>query len=264
MPDVSTAVEDYANALRATMHAGDQVLADNSADRKILQAVVVDSAEGALEWVQTRVQNGDVVGKPLEVLAPALAKGNMVGGGLKVVREQVVKEATAVVTSAISGAAAPAWFASAVAIVLGLFAFAQDAGASFGAALIPALLGGGSVAVALIRLAAASPPALKTLGDAAGSAWTNAGTIGISAAQVFREHAGPAQEQLATHGYRPPATSPVLVQLRGGAQSILGVTYAVLAVCAVFFAVGVMTAFNAWADEQCFGGRYPDGTCIGQ
>ena len=70
-------------------------------------------------------------------------QGDVVGGGLKFVREQTFKQAKSLVTAAVTGAAVPAWLASAAAVVLGVFGFAQDAGAAFGAALIPALLGGG-------------------------------------------------------------------------------------------------------------------------
>jgi hypothetical protein len=264
MAEVSSAVGDVANALRATLLAGDQTLAASPTERKVLQAIVAASADDALQWVHSRVQNGDVVGKPLEALTPVLAEGNVVGGGLKLVREQALKQARSVTNAAVFGAAAPAWFASVVALLAGLFAFAQDAGAAFGAALIPALLGGGAVVYAVIRAVAAAPAAVRAIGDAADSAWTRAGTIGSRAEAVFQHHAGPALQQLGGHGYRPAEVSPVLGQLRGGAKSILAVTYIVLGLCVVFFAVGIVNAFDAWSEQQCFSGRLPDGTCIGQ
>ena len=113
-------------------------------------------------------------------------------------------------------------------------------------------------------MAAASPAALQAIGDAAGSAWTNAGTIGSSAEAVFQKHAGPALRQLEGYGYHPPGVSPVLTQLRGGAKTMLGATYLLLGGCVVFFIFGVANAFDAWSQQQCFQGRLPDGRCIGQ
>lgn len=264
MSATSGRVHELANAYRATMLAGDQALAGSPSERKILQAMVAASAEDVLQWVQSRMENGDVVGKPLEALTPVLAQGNVVGGGIKLIREQTLTQAKSVVNATVAGAAAPAWLASVVAVLAGLFGLAQDAGAAFGAALIPAIFAGGSVLYAVIRVAAASPPALQAIGDAAGSAWQNAGSIGSSAGAIFRQHAGPAIEDLGDDGYRAADASPVLTELRHGAKSILAVTYIVLGLCVALFLFGIVNAFEAWADAQCFTGRLPDGTCIGQ
>lgn len=157
------------------MADGDGQFADDIVERKILQAIVATSAADTLQWIQTRVPDGNAIGKPLEELAPVLQKGNIVGAGLDSAQEALVKQAKSAITNLMIGATVPVWLGAVVAFVAGVFGFAQQAGAQLGATLIPLLVGGGGAAAALVRgVLQVSPAVTKGVGGAATSLWAAA------------------------------------------------------------------------------------------
>jgi hypothetical protein len=260
MGEPSSAIKDLADAYRAAMRAGDQRFAGDAAQRKILQAIVFDSAARVEQWVKTRVPDGNLAAKPLSELTPELAKGNLVGQGLKGARDEAVKQARAVASAAIAGTAIPAGVGAVLAFFGGVFGFSQEAGLAFGSLVIPTLFAGGSVLFVLMRAAHASAPLVEAAGGVAGSAMSSAGAIGTLADVVFREHVGPALAALAGLGYQPPREPPVLTQLRAWARGILLTVYGILAVCVLFFLAGIGDAFTAYQECRI---RLDDGTCIG-
>lgn len=147
----SSAVQDLADAYRQAMLEGDRELADSLLERKLLQALVASSAADTARWVKTRVQDGDAVVGPLETLVPALREGDWVGQGLDATKKQAADQAKAMATTAVFGATWPLWLGTVVAFFAGLFGFAFDAGAAFGQALAPLVLGGGTFLYAIIR-----------------------------------------------------------------------------------------------------------------
>jgi hypothetical protein len=234
-----------ADAYRRTMLEGDAQLAGQP-ERKILQAMVAGSAADVAAWVRTRVPGGSDVALPLEELIPDLNKGNTVGQGLQVIRSILISQAKGIVTSVILGKSLPLLAGGVVAFILGAIGFAQAAGASIGAALIPTILGGGAIIGALLRAIQAAPAAVNSIGTAAGSLFDSAGSLGSTAERIFREHSSPAITAIYGGAGLPAGPIPVLGQLRGLGKSIVGGAYALLAVCGLFFAAGLMHAWDAY------------------
>ncbi len=258
MAEMLEQVRGLANAYREAMAEGDRQLTGEIVERKILQAIVASSAADTLQWVQTRIPDGNAVGKPLEELAPILQKGNVVGTGLKNAQDALVKQAKAAAYGLIITGTAPVWFGAVAAFFLGLFGFAQEAGTSVGAALIPALVGGGSVLYAVMRSLQMSGKALQGTGKAAKSLWTSASSIGSRAESIFMGCTMP-RLSIVKGTNAVGGGTPVVTQLRTVAQTIVASGFVVLAICAIFFLAGINNAYNAYK-ERC-----PivlaDGTC---
>ncbi|TDU87816.1 hypothetical protein EV138_1345 [Kribbella voronezhensis] len=234
-----------ADAYRQTMLAGDVQLAGRP-ERKILQAMVADSVAEIALWVRTRAPGGDDVAEPLEKLLPDLQKGNIVGQGLQKVRSTLISQAKGLVATVLLGKAMPLLLAGVVAFVLGAVGFAQDAGASVGATLIPAVVGGTVVTGALVRAFQAVPAAVNSVGNAAGSLYDSAASVGSTAEGIFKEHALPAITALYSGANLNAGGVPVVGQLRGLGKSIVGGAYLLLAVCGLFFVSGLVHAWNAY------------------
>ncbi|TCO16624.1 hypothetical protein EV652_120118 [Kribbella steppae] len=237
-----------ADAYRKTMLEGDTQL-HGRGERAILQALVASSAESAAHWVRTRVGDGGDVAKPLDDLVPDLQKGNRVGQGLKAVRSALLKQAKDLVFWTFLGGTKPILIGAAVSFVVGAFGFALDAGASVGAVLIPALVGGGAVIGALVRGLQQAPAVVNSIGTAAGSLYNSAESVGASAERIFREHSLPAVTAL--YGDAGPAgRTPVVGQLRGLAKTVVGIAYGLLTGCALVFVFGLASAWDAYSTPE--------------
>jgi hypothetical protein len=250
-------VRALANAYREAMAEGDQALAQTPVERKILQAVVADSAASTLNWLHTRTQDGNEIGKPLEALVPALQHGNIVGTTLQTAQKTLVSQATSAVTSVVFTGTAPVWVGAILAFFAGWFGLAQNVGEDVGAALIPGLVvGGGSGAYALVRVVQSSGPMIQMSGQVSGSLWDAAGRIGAQAETLFR---GTVSQRLtAVTGSAPE--SGVLLKMRGTAKTIVATAFGALAIGVLFFLGGVVNAWEAYQNECPV--RLTDGSCL--
>jgi hypothetical protein len=244
MPDVAVQVDTLANAYRSAMDEGDKKFAERPVERKILQPILAASAADNLSWVQTRLPNGQAIGKPLAELAPALSKGDHVGQSLRAVETKVFGVAKSVVISLVTTAAWPVWLVGAAAFFAGILINVQNVGFNAGKTLAVVAVGGGAAFGALVRAAQASPTLARSIGGAAGSLLDQTERIGGEAEGVFKTAVGPSLTALHT-GHAPPiAAAPVVGRLRGWSKAIVLVSYAVLAIGLLVFAVGVYHGFK--------------------
>jgi hypothetical protein len=251
MPDVGGAVQRLADACRKTMAEGDRLLPKNSAEQKILQALVADTADSADSWVNSRVPNGKTVAEPLTALLPYLRKGDIVGQTLASAQKELTDQARSIVLKAVGTATLPAWAGSVVAFFAGLFLLASDIGAAVGKVAVTTLLGGGVAAIFVLRAVFASGKLVQATPDAAGRLWESIDVIGSQAEKILSEHASPAVADLKRCGYPGDISRRAVTVIRGSAKTITGITYTVLAVCVVVFAFGVISgASDAWNQWQ--------------
>jgi hypothetical protein len=262
MQHVQSQVQHVANAFRETMAEGDRRLAGSFIERKILQAVVADTACSVEHWVKTRVPDGEDVAKPLTGLAKDLNQGNPVGHGLAAAQSELFKQAKSAVLGFIFGGAWPIWAGTVVAFFAAIFANAQSAGVALGKALIPTLLGGGAAAVVIFRGLGMLGSAAKGTGEAAGSLWDSAGRIGSQAEAIAEKGAGPALADLKPSGYGGGVSRSVITKLRGSSQVTLGISYALFIVVILFFIYGVWQAWDAYY-QACYGTGIPSTNCPG-
>jgi len=247
-------VNNLANAYRAAMSAGDQNLKLEPVERKILQAVVADSAASTLSWIQTRSPDGNEVGKPLENLVPALKQGNIVGGTLQSVKDKATSEAKSAVYGLVFSGTTPIWLGALGTAAAGYIGWAELAGETVGTVLIPLLLGGGAAVGAVVRGIQMSGRMLEGTGQAAGTVWDAAGNIGASAEAVFRANVTAPLQAVTGSG---PAV-PVLATLRGAARTVVALAFVALAVGVLYFLGGLS---NAWTEyNSCVRGS--DGQCL--
>jgi hypothetical protein len=258
MQQVGDQVKQLAEALRTTMDEGDHRLPTNSAEQKILQALVAETAVDVANWVGSRAPNGEVAAEPLTKLASRLAKGNIVGQGLASVQKALVKQAQSVALWAVGLGTLPVWLGGIVAIIIGAAGASQEAGTALGKVAIGTLLGGGAAGYALLRALGASGGLARSAGGAAGSLWMSAGSIGSQAEAIVLEQAGPALAELQPLGYSRGMSRSVVIKLRGSAKFIVGASYFFLAVCILYFIFGVLHAWDAY--QACLG-PVPSTTC---
>jgi hypothetical protein len=228
------------------MLVGDTQLAGRPIEQKLLQAMVAGSAAETLQWINTRVPNGAVVGKPLEDLSERLAQGDWVGASLRKIKDESLKQAKSLVKAAFLSATAPAWFAVAVGIIGGALGFAYEAGEALTTVVIPLILGGGSTLYYLVRAASMSGPALQALGDGASSLVSSTDKIGQSAEAIFSEQVGsPLASLYGSVGARAQLPR-ALADIRTMAKAIVLLAYSALAIVAVFFVMGAYHAVDLY------------------
>ncbi|MFC0622642.1 hypothetical protein [Kribbella deserti] len=253
--DFKAQVTVLANAYRVTLLAGDRELGKEKA---ILRAMVAASAADVAEWVRLRLPDGASAAEPLDELVPDLQRGDHVGKGITVAKKTLLGEAKDIVVAAVTGGTMPLWLTSVLAFLLGLFAFSETAGQSLAAAVIPLIAVGGGATMAFLRVVQATPAAVSSIGDAAGSLWDSVDRIGAGAERVFVQHSAPALSALYGLAELTPGRTPVLAELRGSAKTIVGLAYTVLALCLLFFGAGIVNAFNDYfVQSQCLGGACP-------
>jgi hypothetical protein len=258
----SSEVRDLADAYRNAMLAGDRELGDSLLERKFLQAMVASSAADTARWVKTRVRDGDAVVGPLEHLVPALREGDWVGQGLDAAKKQVADQVRALATTALIGATWPVWLGTVVALFVGLFGFAFDAGAAVGQALVPLVLGGGTFVYAIIRGASiAGPKAIEAAGGAAGSLWSWVSDLGGRAERLFQLAVGPTLQSVYVEA--PRASGPTVIQqVRGFAKTVVWVSYALLIGAGLVFASGMYSAIETATSTPANCGLLPtDPSC---
>jgi hypothetical protein len=252
--------DEIKQAYQGAMLKGDQTLAASLLEQKMLQAAVAESMAETARFARSRLPEGEKLAAGLEQVLPAVQHGNWVGQSLEAAKAGLLREARSSVISTFTTAVLPVWVTSAVAFLIGIFGMAQDAGAATGAQFIAILAGGGSITYALFRSAQAAPAVAHAIGGAAKSLLARAGTVGAEAEAVFAATVGPQLAALYGSMGLPPPKMPVIGEIRSAAKSIVLLTYAVVAICALFFIIGFWNVVDAWATQHtCV--RLPDGTC---
>jgi hypothetical protein len=238
-------VRALTNSYRSAVESGDGKLADSPVERKLLIARVAASAQAVRSYLQTRVPDGDTIGEPLDALLPALQKEDVVGKSLAMVEQKARSSARAVASSTLTGAALPAWMLAVVQVVLGIIAFSFDAGEAVGAGLW-SLLAGGTAALgfAVRTLVQAGPAMGKAIGDGHNSLMASIDSLGVRSEQLFASTVIPVLAATfgPNNGIRQPDPAN---DIRGYLKGIVVFTYVVVGIATIFFAVGVIDAFEA-------------------
>ncbi|WP_328995742.1 hypothetical protein OG394_13885 [Kribbella sp. NBC_01245] len=240
-----------ANAYRDALLTGDRELGKENV---ILRALVAASAADMSQWVRTRLPEGDSVAEPIDKLLPDLQQADHLGKGMAATRKKLLSEAVAAVWAAILGGGWPLWLTSLIAAIGGVFAFSERAGETFGAVIIPVIAAGGGAVLAFVRVIQHSPTAVTAISGSAGKLWDSVDQIGGRAERLFNQRVQPGISTLYHLVDQTPGPTPVLRELRGTAKSIVGTLYVLLAVCLVFFGLGVANAANDYFKQsQCYG-----------
>lgn len=240
-----------ANAYRDVLLTGDRELGKENV---ILRALVAASAADMAQWVRTRLPDGDSVAEPIDKLLPDLQRGNHLGKGMVAAKKKLLSEASGVVWAAILGGGWPLWLTSLIAAAGGVFAFSERAGDAFAAVVIPVIAAAGGAVLAFVRVIQHSPTAVTAISGSAGKLWDSADQIGGRAERLFNQRVQPGIRTLYHLVDQTPGRTPVLGELRGTAKTIVGALYVLMAVCLLFFGLGVANAANDYFNQsQCFG-----------
>ena len=266
--DYDIKINAVAEAHLAAMRAGDQQLS-SEADRKILHALVARSAAEMAYWIKTRVPEGDRRAALLTGLSTELQKKDVVGKGLATIEKNLTSQANAAVGVAAGTASAPAWWASAVGLVIGFFGFIVHVGNDFGAIiafLIFAVAGlhiHPGVRVAVYRTLSGASRAVGSAVSSAGNSamyfWNYPGTIGVYPESIFIQHVGPSSDSLRGQGFAVRESHKFMLSLRAIGQVVVALAFIALIVSLIVFIIGFYHGFIQ--QTQTCEQQYPGTSC---
>jgi hypothetical protein len=229
MAMTAAGARDLANAYRDAINVGSQEFRNGSVDDYVLRAMVAASAADTLSWITLRVRDGDQVAAPLADLAGELARRDALGKSLKAAQSTALSKARSAVTSLIVHHTAPLWLVSALGFIVGILGISGALGQKFGGAVLPVILGGA------------------------------ARTVGSKAEALFQEKVSPARAALFAGIAGAPPAVPVIGRLRGTGTTVVVLTFILLGVAFIFFAIGIVHALVAYEHARvcqeitCFG-----------
>jgi hypothetical protein len=242
-------VEDVANAYRACLAEGDRRL--GLVEKRILIAVVTESAEKTAHWVETRVSDGKQLATPLRDFIDPAKREDVFGRLATSSQNFLMKQLQSTVSSLARKGTVPLWLISVGSFIGGLLGFTLDAGAAVGAGLLTLLVGGGSIVYVLSRGAYAivQSGAVQATGEGIIRSIESARQIGAPALSIYESIAGPTLRRLHAIEQGTTARPYIVTKLRGAATTIVGFAWAAVIVTALFFLAGVITGFSNAAQE---------------
>jgi hypothetical protein len=237
------------DAYRSALAEGDRSLQASPLERKVLHALVTESASKTAFWIKTRVKGGPAAVGPLNELLDVAVPADMIGQALAQARQAAFNQAKAVLSSLLTQGTAPLWVGAIGAAVVGFVGFAHQLGLMLGGALFALLATGGSARYVLMRgiqlapnaIAGSAQNVVRSIGDARG--------VGVQAEQIFEQTAGPAIDHLyaAEGGVNERLT--VASTLRGTAVSAVTVAWIVLGIGVGIMLFGAYEGFSAASES---------------
>jgi hypothetical protein len=256
MAMTAAGARDLANAYRDAINVGSQEFRNGSVDDYVLRAMVAASAADTLSWITLRVRDGDQVAAPLADLAGELARRDALGKSLKAAQSTALSKARSAVTSLIVHHTAPLWLVSALGFIVGILGISGALGQKFGGAVLPVILGGAIPIGAVVLVGRA---ATGIVGSGAMNLYGAARTVGLKAEALFQEKVSPARAALFAGIAGAPPAVPVIGRLRGTGTTVVVLTFILLGVAFIFFAIGIVHALVAYEHARvcqeitCFG-----------
>lgn len=245
MPIARPDVEQVANAYRAALVAGDTTLG-RSIESRILLAVVNESADMTATWLETRVENGMELAKPIREFNQSASKDDVVSRAIATFSARLFNEARSAVVLFTFKGTAPLWLATALGFVGGVFGYAEAFGVVVGFGLAGLLAAGYASRLVYMAVRAAQAAATTDPGATVIATIQSAQSVGSSAMQIFEATAGPAVERLYALTNSPPALPTTVTKLRSAAVTVVILAWTFAAVAAVFFVLGLLEGYAAY------------------
>lgn len=247
MPIERSDAEQVANAYRTALSEGDKTLG-RSLEQRILLAVVNESADKTATWLETRVENGGELARPIRDFNQSASRADLVGRAVAAVTSRLFSEAQSAVVSLTFSSTAPLWLASLLGYIGGFFGFAEAFGASIGFGVASALAAGWAGRLAYLAVRAAQIAAQTDPGAQVIATIQSAQSIGASAMRIFQSHAAPAVQRLYALANTAPASSTILTKLRGAAVTIVVAAWVSAGVAVIVFGLGFAKGWTAYQD----------------